>query len=89
MLGGAEKLGADLSTWEQAVNERPPSIRLGLLTTDFQPTVFWERNKALHQGKATHTRDSAAASQLLKESLVAAIEFNEKGRARSTEVNTK
>lgn len=58
--GGIEAFAAASDKWKKSIGEDFPSLHLGSLARDFQRTVFWPRNKVLHQGKANHTRDEAA-----------------------------
>ena len=58
--GGVEQFVTDSASWSKTVSERFPSLLVGSLAKDFQRTVFWPRNKVLHQGNASHTRDDAA-----------------------------
>jgi hypothetical protein len=58
--GGIEKFVADSASWSGTVNGKRPSLHIGWLAKDFQQTVFWLRNKVLHQGQANHTREDAA-----------------------------
>jgi hypothetical protein len=57
--GGIEQFVADSDSWNRMISELFPSLHAGLLATDFQQTVFWPRNKVLHQSTVNHTRDDA------------------------------
>src|SRR5487761_568897 len=48
------------SMWKKTIGEGFPSLHQGSLATNFQRAVFWPRNKVLHHGTASHTRDDAA-----------------------------
>jgi|SRR5579872_674797 len=58
--GGIEAFAAASDKWKMTISNDSPTLHLGSLATDFQRAVFWPRNKVLHRGNASHTRDEAA-----------------------------
>lgn|SRR5487761_450388 len=58
--GGIEAFVESSDKWKKTIGEGFPSLHQGSLATNFQRAVFWPRNKVLHHGTASHTRDDAA-----------------------------
>jgi predicted transcriptional regulator len=58
--GGIEAFVESSDKWKKTIGEGFSSLHQGSLAADFQRAVFWPRNKVLHHGTASHTRDEAA-----------------------------
>ena len=57
--GGIERFVADSASWRDTVNDGFSSLHSGSLAKDFQESIFWPRNRVLHQGQANHTAKDA------------------------------
>jgi hypothetical protein len=80
---GIEKFVADSDSWKGMIIDAFPGVGLGSLATDFQRTVFWPRNKVLHQGEANHTREDAAKCYGIAELGIRILKDMDKAKVRS------
>ncbi|HVB32816.1 MAG TPA: hypothetical protein VNJ52_00380 [Patescibacteria group bacterium] len=82
---GIEQFVAD-SSWKDVICKGFPSLHLGSLANDFQETVFWPRNKILHQGDVSHTREDAAKSYTIAELGIRILKDMDKARRKAVDL---
>lgn len=82
--GGIESFVADSTEWSAAIKSRFPSLHANSLARDFQLTVFWPRNRVLHQGSADHTQVQASKCYSIAELGIGILKEMDKAKLRSS-----